>query len=141
MGCVCGRPAAIDDGRCVQTPPPAGKLSAAGAAVPRREEEARKQARARDEALERRRAAAMAMAAGQVRSPVPRALEAEQVAAGWPPWLASVAAEAVRGWVPRRAESFEKLDKVTLYSFLRCVFHILLVALVSASGHRNSKNQ
>lgn len=112
MGCVCGRPAAIDDGRCGQTPPTAGKLSAAGVAVLRREEEARKQARARDEALERRRAAAMAMAACQVRSPVPRAVEAEQVAAGWPPWLASVAAEAVRGWVPRRAESFEKLDKI-----------------------------
>ncbi|KQK03197.1 probable serine/threonine-protein kinase At1g54610 isoform X2 [Brachypodium distachyon] len=112
MGCVCGRPAATDDGRCVQTPPSAGKLSAAGVAVVRREDEARKQARARDEALERRRAAAMAMAACQVRSPVPRAVEAEQMAAGWPPWLVSVAAEAVRGWVPRRAESFEKLDKI-----------------------------
>uniref|UniRef100_A0ACD5VQE0 Uncharacterized protein n=1 Tax=Avena sativa TaxID=4498 RepID=A0ACD5VQE0_AVESA len=113
MGCVCGRPAGIDDGRCGETPPPPGKLSAAGVAVVRsREEEARKQARARDEALERRRAAAMAMAACHVRSPVPRAVEAEQVAAGWPPWLVNVAAEAVRGWVPRRAESFEKLDKI-----------------------------
>jgi cyclin-dependent kinase 12/13 len=112
MGCVCGRPAAIDDGRCGETPQPLGKFPAAGVAVVRTEEEARKQARARDEALERRRAAAMAVAACQVRSPVPRAAEAEQVAAGWPPWLVAVAAEAVRGWVPRRAESFEKLDKV-----------------------------
>ena len=43
---------------------------------------------------------------------IPKALEGEQVAAGWPPWLASVAGEAIRGWVPRRADSFEKLDKV-----------------------------
>ncbi|KAM0871623.1 hypothetical protein ACQ4PT_039257 [Festuca glaucescens] len=112
MGCVCGRPAAIDDGRCGETPPPPAKFSAAGVPVVRRDEEARKQARARDEALERRRAAAMAMATCQVRSPVPRAVEEEQVAAGWPPWLVAVAAEAVRGWVPRRAESFEKLDKI-----------------------------
>ncbi|KAL5226981.1 hypothetical protein ABZP36_015246 [Zizania latifolia] len=115
MGCVCGRPAAVDDGRCGATPPPvaAAKLSAAGVAMVRREEEARKQAAGgREEALERRRAAAMAMAACRVRSPVPRAVEGEQVAAGWPPWLVAVAAEAVRGWVPRRAESFEKLDKV-----------------------------
>uniref|UniRef100_A0A0E0BYQ3 [RNA-polymerase]-subunit kinase n=1 Tax=Oryza meridionalis TaxID=40149 RepID=A0A0E0BYQ3_9ORYZ len=74
----------------------------------------RRRRRGREEAAERRRAAAaaMAMAACRVRSPVPRAVEGEQVAAGWPPWLVSVAAEAVRGWVPRRAESFEKLDKI-----------------------------
>ncbi|KDP42465.1 hypothetical protein JCGZ_00262 [Jatropha curcas] len=35
-----------------------------------------------------------------------------QVVAGWPTWLAAVAGEAINGWVPRRAESFEKLDKV-----------------------------
>ncbi|CAA6667772.1 unnamed protein product [Spirodela intermedia] len=34
------------------------------------------------------------------------------VAAGWPSWLVGVAGEAVRGWVPRKAESFEKLDKI-----------------------------
>ncbi|KAL6626925.1 hypothetical protein ACP70R_030651 [Stipagrostis hirtigluma subsp. patula] len=120
MGCVCGRPSAVEDGQCRATPPPAAKLSAA---TVRREEEARKQqqqlqhqhARAvsgREEALERRRAMMAMAAACQVRSPVPRALEGEQVAAGWPPWLVAVAPEAVRGWVPRRAESFEKLDKI-----------------------------
>jgi hypothetical protein len=36
------------------------------------------------------------------------------VSAGWPRWLTDVAGEAVRGWVPRKAESFEKLDKVYL---------------------------
>ncbi|CAL9770439.1 unnamed protein product [Musa acuminata subsp. burmannicoides] len=48
----------------------------------------------------------------QVIGTVPKAVEGEQVAAGWPPWLAAVAGEAIRGWVPRRADSFEKLDKI-----------------------------
>lgn len=42
---------------------------------------------------------------------VPKAEEGEQIAAGWPSWLASVAGEAINGWVPRRADSFEKFDK------------------------------
>lgn len=36
----------------------------------------------------------------------------EQVAAGWPPWLSDVLGEALDGWLPRRADSFEKIDKV-----------------------------
>ncbi|KDP24118.1 hypothetical protein JCGZ_25775 [Jatropha curcas] len=43
---------------------------------------------------------------------VPKGLEAEQVAAGWPSWLASAAGEAIKGWVPRRANTFEKLDRI-----------------------------
>ncbi|XP_057419546.1 probable serine/threonine-protein kinase At1g54610 isoform X1 [Lotus japonicus] len=43
---------------------------------------------------------------------VPKAMEGEQVAAGWPSWLAAVAGEAIQGWLPRRADSFEKLDKI-----------------------------
>ncbi|KAK9671836.1 hypothetical protein RND81_12G057800 [Saponaria officinalis] len=39
-------------------------------------------------------------------------VEGEQVAAGWPSWLSAVAAEAINGWTPRRADSFEKLDKI-----------------------------
>ncbi|MCL7040762.1 hypothetical protein MKW94_028485 [Papaver nudicaule] len=42
----------------------------------------------------------------------PKDIENEHVAAGWPPWLAAVAGEAIRGWVPRRADSFEKMDKI-----------------------------
>ncbi|KAL3598029.1 hypothetical protein D5086_005947 [Populus alba] len=38
-----------------------------------------------------------------------------QVVAGWPSWLTSVAGEAINGWVPRRADSFEKLDKIKCY--------------------------
>lgn len=46
---------------------------------------------------------------------VPNGVQGEHVAAGWPRWLTEVAAEAVRGWQPRKAESFEKLDKVHTY--------------------------
>lgn len=43
---------------------------------------------------------------------LPRAEEGEQVAAGWPSWLAAVAGESIKGWLPRRADTFEKLDKI-----------------------------
>ncbi|XP_010553694.1 PREDICTED: probable serine/threonine-protein kinase At1g09600 [Tarenaya hassleriana] len=35
-----------------------------------------------------------------------------QVIAGWPSWLAAVAGEAINGWIPRKADSFEKLEKI-----------------------------
>lgn len=41
-----------------------------------------------------------------------KGLSGEHVVAGWPAWLANVAPKAVEGWLPRRADSFEKLDKV-----------------------------
>lgn len=43
-----------------------------------------------------------------------RMAEAELVAAGWPPWLSSVAAEAIQGWLPLRSDAYERLDKVIL---------------------------
>ncbi|XP_077211491.1 protein IMPAIRED IN BABA-INDUCED STERILITY 1-like [Tasmannia lanceolata] len=39
-------------------------------------------------------------------------IEGEQVAAGWPSWLCAVAGEAIQGWVPLKADSFEKLEKI-----------------------------
>ncbi|XP_016447040.1 protein IMPAIRED IN BABA-INDUCED STERILITY 1 [Nicotiana tabacum] len=39
-------------------------------------------------------------------------VEGEQVAAGWPVWLSTVAAEAIHGWLPLKPESFQKLDKI-----------------------------
>lgn len=39
-------------------------------------------------------------------------VDGAQVVAGWPSWLTAVAGEAIKGWVPRKADSFEKLDKV-----------------------------
>lgn len=31
---------------------------------------------------------------------------------GWPSWLLAVAGDAIQGWTPRRANTFEKLSKV-----------------------------
>ncbi|KAH7571972.1 hypothetical protein JRO89_XS04G0176900 [Xanthoceras sorbifolium] len=42
----------------------------------------------------------------------PKHLHGEQVAAGWPPWLTAVCGEALNGWIPRRADTFEKIDKI-----------------------------
>ncbi|OVA08822.1 Protein kinase domain [Macleaya cordata] len=39
-------------------------------------------------------------------------IEGEQIAAGWPDWLSAAAGEAIQGWVPLRADSFEKLEKI-----------------------------
>ncbi|XP_014509060.1 probable serine/threonine-protein kinase At1g54610 [Vigna radiata var. radiata] len=42
----------------------------------------------------------------------PNHVHGEQVAAGWPSWLTKVAGEAINGLIPRRADTFEKLNKV-----------------------------
>ncbi|KAG2679338.1 hypothetical protein I3760_11G046800 [Carya illinoinensis] len=42
-------------------------------------------------------------------------VEGEQVAAGWPAWLSAVAGEAIQGWIPLRADAFEKLEKIKCY--------------------------
>lgn len=31
---------------------------------------------------------------------------------GWPSWLCTVAGDVIKDWTPRRANTFEKLDKV-----------------------------
>ncbi|RVW64953.1 putative serine/threonine-protein kinase [Vitis vinifera] len=43
---------------------------------------------------------------------MPNGAKGEQIVAGWPSWLSSVAGEAIQGWVPLRPESYEKLDKI-----------------------------
>ncbi|XP_020575757.1 probable serine/threonine-protein kinase At1g54610 [Phalaenopsis equestris] len=37
---------------------------------------------------------------------------AEHVAAGWPFWLTKVAGEAVKGWLPRKLDSFSNMEKI-----------------------------
>ena len=49
----------------------------------------------------------------------PKHVKGEQVAAGWPPWLTAVCGEALSGWIPRKADSFEKIDKVSSYKLLK----------------------
>lgn len=43
---------------------------------------------------------------------VANGFDGAQEAAGWPSWLTAVAGEAIKGWLLRRADSFDKLDKV-----------------------------
>lgn len=43
---------------------------------------------------------------------LPKHTRGEQVAAGWPSWLSEICGEALSGWIPRRANTFEKIDKV-----------------------------
>ncbi|XP_056693217.1 probable serine/threonine-protein kinase At1g54610 isoform X2 [Spinacia oleracea] len=43
---------------------------------------------------------------------VPKAWEGEQVAAGWPSWLVTAAADTITGWIPRRSDSFQRLGKI-----------------------------
>ncbi|KAG6435242.1 hypothetical protein SASPL_100112 [Salvia splendens] len=43
---------------------------------------------------------------------IPHGAKGEASTAGWPPWLTSVAGEAVKGWAPRSADSYEKLKKI-----------------------------
>lgn len=59
-------------------------------------------------------------------------LPGEHIDAGWPLWLSSVAGEAIKGWVPRRANSFEKLHQVSSniiiplgYLFLSKMFKLI----------------
>ncbi|GJN21344.1 hypothetical protein PR202_gb08813 [Eleusine coracana subsp. coracana] len=50
--------------------------------------------------------------AAAVISSMPQGFSGEHVIAGWPSWLTSVAGEIVEGWLPRRADTFERLDKI-----------------------------
>lgn len=49
-------------------------------------------------------------------------IHGEQVAAGWPAWLSAVAGEAINGWIPRRADTFEKIDKASIHD---CFFEFV----------------
>ncbi|XP_047341336.1 probable serine/threonine-protein kinase At1g54610 isoform X2 [Impatiens glandulifera] len=43
---------------------------------------------------------------------LPKHKHGEQVAAGWPSWLSAHVGEVIDGWLPRRADTFEKIDKI-----------------------------
>ncbi|RZC91066.1 hypothetical protein C5167_028900 [Papaver somniferum] len=49
----------------------------------------------------------------RVNKNLPNNLQGEQVAAGWPIWLVSVASEAIHGWTPIPAHTFEKLHQIS----------------------------
>ncbi|KAI4322944.1 hypothetical protein L6164_022591 [Bauhinia variegata] len=137
MGCLCCKPSAIEDSK--ESPKerlsskPSLDFRASRATSSRREEAYRvkdrydsndgrttvidKQGngsvRLQSDNFERKREKTEYMVAQHLAiGTIPKATEGEQVAAGWPSWLAAVAGEAIKGWLPRRADSFEKLDKI-----------------------------
>ncbi|KAL7219247.1 hypothetical protein ACSBR2_012349 [Camellia fascicularis] len=139
MGCICGKASAIEDSRESPRERQLNKGSSSKLHVPRitsskREESFRAKERldggeirgglshkklngskkVRDEHFERKRENCEVVVPNYhpARGSIPKATEGEQVVAGWPSWLAAVAGEAIKGWVPRRADSFEKLDKI-----------------------------
>uniref|UniRef100_A0ACD5XKM4 Uncharacterized protein n=1 Tax=Avena sativa TaxID=4498 RepID=A0ACD5XKM4_AVESA len=118
MGCVHGRPAAVptpdrpppqpkpdqaapQEGAGTQKAGQPGPAPAAAAAVA--EKTARK---------ERRSRSSRSVAEARLGGSFANRARGEQVAAGWPAWLSAVAGEAIDGWTPRRADSFEKIDKI-----------------------------
>ncbi|GJN33353.1 hypothetical protein PR202_gb21945 [Eleusine coracana subsp. coracana] len=138
MGCVHGRPAtsspvAVSASRrrdhpstaaAVSQPQQEGVASSAAPAEAAPEqaagEKAEKPAQVKRERRSRSSRSAAAAAHAEVRLGGSFANKArgEQVAAGWPAWLSAVAGEAIDGWTPRRADSFEKIDKVRLLLLL-----------------------
>ncbi|KAL3636882.1 hypothetical protein CASFOL_019181 [Castilleja foliolosa] len=136
MGCVCGKPYAIDDSKESPLEQRLGSKSISNPQAPRSVSSTRKDdskdlsdnnegrlilidskqvngsIRSHGENFNRKREKTEYTAHHPRAGIVPRANEGEQVAAGWPPWLAAVAGEAIKGWLPRRADSFEKLDKI-----------------------------
>ncbi|KAG8099156.1 hypothetical protein GUJ93_ZPchr0013g35458 [Zizania palustris] len=135
MGCVHGRPstsspdASASRRRDAPPAPPSAQTQkkgldiAASAAVGQAAEKGGQPAAAADAAAgppvkrERRSrssraAAAAANAEVRIGGSFANKARGEQVAAGWPAWLSAVAGEAIDGWTPRRADSFEKIDKI-----------------------------
>lgn len=133
MGSICCKPSAIEDSKDSPRERLSSKASSEAQATSSRREEVyrvknqhdnnegrasiidkqvngsvRLQSERLDSKKERIESVAQHPGAGSI----PKATEGEQVAAGWPAWLAAVAGEAINGWVPRRADSFEKLNKI-----------------------------
>uniref|UniRef100_F2CUU8 [RNA-polymerase]-subunit kinase n=1 Tax=Hordeum vulgare subsp. vulgare TaxID=112509 RepID=F2CUU8_HORVV len=109
MGCVHGRPSAVPtpdrpppEPKPEQAPPQEGDKGDQPAPAPS-EKHARK---------ERRFRSSRSVAEARLGGSFANRARGEQVAAGWPAWLSAVAGEAIDGWTPRRADSFEKIDKI-----------------------------
>uniref|UniRef100_A0A804QYR7 Uncharacterized protein n=1 Tax=Zea mays TaxID=4577 RepID=A0A804QYR7_MAIZE len=70
----------------------------------------------------------------QLQAPRPEHIAAvKKDASGWPLWLSEAAGDALRGWAPRGADAFQKLEKVRAIlsaracSLLHCCYCLLVV--------------
>ncbi|XP_078446548.1 putative serine/threonine-protein kinase At1g54610 [Wolffia australiana] len=106
MGCVLGREAASKPKNKQISPP---KQISAVESAPKPEEQLDNEPKSEEIAnLKPERSRKPDPRSGIL----PRQAYAEQIAAGWPPWLSHVAGEAIQGMVPRRADSFKKIAKI-----------------------------
>jgi cyclin-dependent kinase 12/13 len=110
MGCVHGRPSASSPDR--PQPPPEPAPAAAVAVQESAVKPEQPAAAVEKPARKVKRSRSSRPAPGPGSSSFANRARGEQVAAGWPAWLSAVAGEAIDGWTPRRADSFEKIDKV-----------------------------
>lgn len=122
MGCVLGREVSSGivteskgrDSRDVETSKRddsvAAKVEGEGKAEEVRTEETQKKEKVEDDqqSREQRRRSKPSTKLGNL----PKHIRGEQVAAGWPSWLSDICGEALNGWIPRRANTFEKIDKI-----------------------------
>uniref|UniRef100_A0AA96SIB9 [RNA-polymerase]-subunit kinase n=1 Tax=Phyllostachys edulis TaxID=38705 RepID=A0AA96SIB9_PHYED len=118
MGCVHGRPSAAPTPDRPPPPPPQPQPEKAApqeaAAAEKADQPAPAAAAAAEKPARRERRSRSSRSAAEARlgGSFANRARGEQVAAGWPAWLSAVAGEAIDGWTPRRADSFEKIDKI-----------------------------
>jgi cyclin-dependent kinase 12/13 len=110
MGCVHGRPSTSSPDRPSpqHEPAPAAAVAVHEPAVKPEQPAAAVEKPARKV----RRSRSSRPAPGPGSGSFANRARGDQVAAGWPAWLSAVAGEAIDGWTPRGADSFEKIDKV-----------------------------
>ncbi|KAH7857304.1 hypothetical protein Vadar_011087 [Vaccinium darrowii] len=101
MGCVFSTTATRDSGRC----------------IPRRPSGSNQNRRSVEKLGESSRDGVVRVKKDGEKNPAPDRLKQKpafglKTSQGWPEWLCEVAGDAVKDWTPRRANSFEKLDKI-----------------------------
>lgn len=106
MGCVIGRQASSNKGSGAQTN--RNKVDEASAAAEKNVVEIENDEKKSDDRVQHSR---RSKPNPRLSNP-PKHLHGEQVAAGWPSWLTAVCGEALTGWIPRKADTFEKIDKI-----------------------------
>lgn len=131
MGCVCGKASAVKDSGENESNKGLSELYVKRLTSSKREESVKRRSdsgdarvgfsdtkldgsnRVRDYHIDSKRENSEVIVSYYQRiGSIPKATEGEQVVAGWPSWLAEVAGEAIKGWIPRGSDTFEKLDKV-----------------------------
>ncbi|KAF8390704.1 hypothetical protein HHK36_025231 [Tetracentron sinense] len=105
MGCILGKRAAGDGQKPPGVSDRQGKVEGTSDAV--------NDVRVRRDGTEREKE--KVRRSGDFQAPErrkPRPIPGLRHQQGWPQWLSAVAGDVIDGWTPRRADTFEKLDKI-----------------------------